>query len=258
VKANPDEMSPLTPEQALKENPVWYHTLELAPGTVTPGQIDHRSIVSRLLPPDLKGRRALDVATFDGFWAIELERRGAEVVAIDIDSFAEVDLPPRKRAEVERESPKLGVQLGGRGFRIATSVLGSSAQRVRCSVYDLAPDAIGGKVDFAFSADILIHLRDPVRALERIREVLSPGGTLRLMEPFSKLDTLLAPRRPVANFAAHSSLFNWWYPNVAAVQAWLTAAGFEGVRRIGFHRPPSTPPMRAWHVSFEARRPLDG
>lgn len=248
----------MTPEQALAENPVWYHTLELAPGVVTPGQIDHRPIADRLLPPGLEGLRALDVATFDGFWAIELERRGAEVVAIDIDSFAEVDLPPLRREEAEEASRRIGVQLGGRGFRLATGILGSSARRVRCSVYDLAPEAIGGSVDFAFSADILIHLRDPVRALERVRGVLRPGGRVRVMEPFSRRDTVLAPRRPVANFSAHHSLFNWWYPNVAAVRSWLEAAGFEDVQRIGFHRPPSEPQMRAWHVAFEARRPTGG
>jgi len=251
-------MESTTAEQALKENPVWYHTLELAPGVVTPGQIDHRPIAGRLLPDDLTGLRALDVATFDGFWAMELERRGAEVVAIDIDSFAEVDLPPPRRDEVEKASAGLGVQLGGRGFRLATTILGSSARRVSCSVYDLAPGAIGGSVDFAFSADILIHLRDPVRALERVRGVLRPGGRLRLMEPVSGRDTLLAPRRPLANFSAHHSLFNWWYPNVAAVRAWLEAAGFEDVRRIGILRPPSQPQMRAWHVAFEARRPAHG
>ncbi|MBA2792473.1 MAG: methyltransferase domain-containing protein [Thermoleophilaceae bacterium] len=248
-------MKALTPRQALEENPAWYHTLELAPGVVTPGQIDHRRLASRLLPSDLKGRRALDVATYDGFWAMELERRGAEVVAIDIDSFAEVDLPPLRRAEAEHRARALGVQLGGRGFRLATGVLGSSAERVRCSVYDLAPEAIGGSVDFAFSADILIHLRDPVRALERVRAALTPGGTIRLMEPVSMRFSLLAPRRAVSHFAAHYSFYNWWYPNVAAVRAWLEAAGFVGIRMIGLHRPPSVPDMRAWHVSFEARCP---
>ncbi len=40
--------------------------------------------------------RALDVATFDGFWAFEMERRGAsEIVAIDLDCADKLDLPPR-------------------------------------------------------------------------------------------------------------------------------------------------------------------
>ena len=64
----------------------WYHTIELAPGVVTPGWFDTRSVVDALpLPASLAGKRCLDVGTFDGFWAFELERRGAEeVIAIDV------------------------------------------------------------------------------------------------------------------------------------------------------------------------------
>src|ERR1700683_4686378 len=48
----------------------WYHTIELPGGVVTKGAHDHRDVVGRVgLPADLAGRRALDVATFDGFWA---------------------------------------------------------------------------------------------------------------------------------------------------------------------------------------------
>src|SRR6266540_1871728 len=62
----------------------WYHSIELAPGLVTEGTFDHRPYVDRYgLPGDLSGRRALDVGTFDGFWAFELERRGARVDALD-------------------------------------------------------------------------------------------------------------------------------------------------------------------------------
>ena len=33
----------------------------------------------------MSGMRALEVGTWDGFWAFEMERRGAEVVALDLD-----------------------------------------------------------------------------------------------------------------------------------------------------------------------------
>ncbi len=67
----------------------WYHALELAPGVVTPGLYDLRGEVAKYhLPERLDGKRALDVGTWDGFWAFELERRGAEVVALDLDDEA--------------------------------------------------------------------------------------------------------------------------------------------------------------------------
>src|SRR5436190_7114492 len=65
----------------------WYHSLPLPGGIVTPGSFDMLDELGRLpFPASLQGLRCLDVATADGFWAFEMERRGAaEVVAIDID-----------------------------------------------------------------------------------------------------------------------------------------------------------------------------
>jgi hypothetical protein len=48
--------------------PSSYHTTQLPGGIVTPGDYDHRPLVAHHgLPKDLRGRRALDVASFDGF-----------------------------------------------------------------------------------------------------------------------------------------------------------------------------------------------
>ena len=63
----------------------WYHVLELPHGIRTPGRIDLRGEIGQYgLPPDMRGMRALDIATFDGFLAFEMERRGAEVIATDL------------------------------------------------------------------------------------------------------------------------------------------------------------------------------
>src|SRR5437773_9162299 len=82
----------------------WYHTLEL-PGLTTSGLFDLRPYVRHYgLPDDLTGKRVLEVGTWDGFWAFELERRGAaEVIAIDLDDESELDWPPRRR----RPNPEL-------------------------------------------------------------------------------------------------------------------------------------------------------
>lgn len=228
---------------AIAENPVWYHTLELAPGVVTPGHVDLRGVAGKVLPDDLSGKRALDVGTFDGFWAFELEKRGAEVVAIDVESVDKGQLIPTKRAHMERVTQELDIQLG-RGFRLACELLGSRAKRVVCNVVDLAPEAIGGPVDVAFMGALLVHLRDPIAALERIRETLMPGGELYQLEPISRWLSLLHPRRPVAHLQTLETEFNWWLANRAALAAWLRTAGFVDVRRLGMHRPPERKPMR--------------
>jgi hypothetical protein len=84
----------------------WWHTIEVAPGVVTPGGWDLRSTAERLpWPPSLAGMRCLDIATMDGFWAFELERRGAgEVVASDVLDATRLDhfLADRLRGQQHR------------------------------------------------------------------------------------------------------------------------------------------------------------
>ena len=242
----------LNPADAIAANPGWYHTIELAPGVVTPGQIDLRETAEKVLPDDLGGKRTLDVGTFDGFWAFEMERRGGDVAAIDVPTLEAAEWPEVNRPRLEATAREWGLELG-RGFRLAAEALGSSVNRVECHVQDLARDRIGGPVDFVFSGAILLHLRDPVGALERIRSVLEPGGELVILEPFSVRGTIRSPRGPIADFQPLATSFNWWLPNLAALRAWLTAARFERIERLGFHRPPSVKQMRQWHVAYSAQ-----
>src|SRR3954449_1037051 len=74
-------------ERLVAKHPLWYHTMELAPGVVTPGWFDLRGVVDSLPWPDVHCNRCLDVGPYDGLLSFELERRGAaEVLAVDIGS----------------------------------------------------------------------------------------------------------------------------------------------------------------------------
>jgi SAM-dependent methyltransferase len=238
---------------ALRENPdLWYHTIELAPGVVTPGYIDMRGAAPRVLPDDLAGKRALDVGTFDGFWAFELEKRGASVVTADLERIEDADWPPVHRPRLEAKAREDGLILG-RGFQLAKAALGSRVERVACNVYELTPGHVGGSFDFVYVGAILTHLRDPISALERIRSVLVPGGEMRLFEPFSAHMTIRARGHPAAEFKATMTDYTWWLPNTAAFTAWVAAAGFADVERVAFARPPCA--ERTWYLALRARRP---
>jgi tRNA (mo5U34)-methyltransferase len=201
----------------------WYHTMELAPGVVTPGWFDTRGVVPLLpIPPSLEGRRCLDIATFDGFWAFELERRGAsEVMAIDIlDPFAwdwPAGSPPEVIEALERRKE------GGVGFEIAREALGAAVRREELSVYDLNPgDA--GQFDFVYLGSLLLHLRDPVGALTAVRSVCR--GELLVVDNVDPLFTLAFPRRPLATLDGEGRPW-WWRLNLAALVRTAEAAGFE-------------------------------
>jgi tRNA (mo5U34)-methyltransferase len=203
----------------------WYHTLELAPGVLTPGWFDLRKVLGRIpLPPSLEGKRCLDVGTFDGFWAFEMERRGAEeVVAIDVLDPEQWDWPvgsePETVAAIARR------KAGGLGFEIARRELRSSVLRVERSVYDL-DESDAGRFDLVYLGSLLVHLRDPIRALERVRAVCA--DTLIVVDGVDLPLSLLFPRRPVARLDGRGRPW-WWYANAAGLARMVEAAGFEVV-----------------------------
>ena len=218
-------MSDLSVDDVLALDHHWYHCVDLGDGRTTPGWIDLRGVVDvPALPSSLTGRRALDIGTYDGFWAFELERRGAQVVALDIDEIPPPDTPLANRAAIAAEAEG---REPGRGFRALKALRGSSVERVSCNVYDLTPEAVGGPVDLVFLGAMLLHLRDPVGALERVLQVLVPGGELVLFEP---VDVKLSRKKePLARFLARDTTWTWWYPNTACLRQWAETAGFSGV-----------------------------
>ena len=241
--------APADLEHALAQG--WYHTIELAPGRATPGAVDLRRLAPKVLPQRLDGLRALDVGTFDGFWAFALEQRGArEVVATDLDRFDAAQWPPRNRAALEAEA---GDAAPGERFGLAAQLLGSRVRRVISPVHELEPDRLDGPVDYAVVGDLLLHLRDPVGALERVRGVLAPGGRLLSLEQIDVRLTLRHPRTPAATFQPNQTKMNWWQPNVAAHRAWLHTAGFTDVKLKRIYRLKAHGPQAKWHSAFEAR-----
>jgi tRNA (mo5U34)-methyltransferase len=198
----------------------WYHTIELSDGVVTEGMFDHRAARDRyLLPESLDGMRCLDVGTMDGFWAFEMERRGAEeVVAIDVGAPDQLDWPARWR---ERVSPTLDETKDAR-FALAHSALGSSVRRLERSVYEL--DESLGEFDLIFCGDLLVHLKDPITAVQRLRGVCR-GSTI-LSNPVKRFR--FARRRPLAEFDGIDE-FRWWLFSEASLERIMLAAGFARV-----------------------------
>ena len=208
--------------QAVAANPLWYHTLDLPGGVTTPGWFDHRPVLGRIPWPDVAGKRCLDVATYDGFFAFELERRGAaEVVATDIAGHDQWDWPVSER---EKGSAYLASKAGpkGRGFEIAAEALGSRVARHLVSVYDL-PDASLGRFDVVVCGSLLLHLRDPFRALEAIRAVCA-GAFLSVEQVDLRLSVL---GRHSTYLRLNGNDCQWLIPNRAGHARMLELCGFE-------------------------------
>jgi tRNA (mo5U34)-methyltransferase len=212
----------------------WYHTIDLGNGIVTKGVDDTPAKLTRLhLPPDLSGKTVLDIGAWDGFFSFEAERRGAaRVVAADYYSW---------------HGTGWGTGQGKAGFELARATLASRVEDVDVDVMDLSPNAVGGPFDVVLFLGVLYHLRDPLRALER---VASMAGDLLIIET---VVDMLGVNRPAAAFYPDRELnddpTNWWGPNPAAVEGMLRPVGFARVTQV---TPTPPAPHRAaravWHV----------
>ena len=109
------------------------------------------------------GERVLDMGCGGGRHAFALYRRGAHVVALDLDA-AELKDVAGMFAAIAPEVPE-----------------GATAQAVRGSAYELPfADASFDKI---IAAEVLEHLPEDTRAMAELARVLKPGGSIAVTVP---------------------------------------------------------------------------
>lgn len=188
----------------------WYHRIELAPGLVTPGVHDSGSGLRQLdtlgLPADCAGLRVLDIGCRDGFFAFELERRGANVLGID---YAEPTLT---------------------GFSIAAEALGSRVDYRVENVYDLSPER-DGLFDVVLFLGVLYHVRNPILALDRVRSMAAPGAMVFVETQVCAEPAIASLEVPVWQFFPRDSFrgdaTNKWAPNLKGLTGVLEECQLE-------------------------------
>jgi tRNA (mo5U34)-methyltransferase len=191
----------------------WWHVIDLSDGSATPGGWDLRETAKAIPWPDLTGKRCLDVGTADGFWAFEMEKRGAsDVLATDLPT------PFQARAR-ER-------------FEHARDALGS---RVRYEEADVM--ALEGQFDVVFAGYVLQMVRDPVGALVQLRSVCS--GHLLLLETVS-LPLELLPA-PLARLDARHDGREWFVFNRRGLRKAVELAGWDVEEQTGVLRDKAGP-----------------
>src|SRR5205085_11917439 len=140
------------------------------------------------------------------------------------------DWPARTRIRESYDGGKENldkIKRNGNGFPIAREALGSSVERHELTVYELSPDKLG-TFDFVFVGSLLLHLRDPIGALERIRSVAA--GEIVFNDCVEYVLSKLLPRTPMARLDAEDRCW-WWQPNLAALRSMVEQAGFEILER---------------------------
>jgi 2-polyprenyl-3-methyl-5-hydroxy-6-metoxy-1,4-benzoquinol methylase len=205
-----------------------YHRLDFGGGLTLAGDYDLRRYLHLYrLPETLAGKTVLDIGTAAGFFALECARRGAKVVALDI-----------------YDEPLLTGLL---------SHLEADVQYVKSSVYDMRPPARG--YDLVVCGSLLLHLPDPLGAIQRIRAVCAGQAIVATACPAYSWLT----RRPVCEFrgrkAVDGEYHHWWEIGAVALARMMRAAGFsqvENVRHFILESEPGRTPFATPHVVLTA------
>jgi tRNA (mo5U34)-methyltransferase len=229
----------------------WYQTIDLGDGILTPGFVDHRDQIELYgLPDSLEGMRCLDVATSDGFWAFEMERRGAaEVIAIDLHSWADGDFPLNWRDEFLAARQN---EIKGLGFAYAKRALNSNVKRKILSVYELSPERVGS-FDFVFMSDLLLHLREPLRALEALWTV-TRGDAIIADAYDAELEATgqSGALRIHVGLDVYAGCF-WWRPTTSALEWLIRLARFQDPIKVAEFDLETKEGFKVSKVVFKAR-----
>jgi len=248
LPGNEDYRKRVQEEAAYLSSKGWYHTIELPDGRSIQGlhslETQREKLNAFPIPQDLRGKTALDIGAWTGWYSFELERRGARVTALDCVSPDE--------------------------FFQARSLLGSQAAHLALDVDELDPQS-AGMFDYVLFFGVLYHLRHPLLALEKVCSVTreaafvesyvidgaSPAaedsGVPNLLE-FYETDEL------------GGQLDNWYGPNTRCLLALCRSAGFARVRlesvvggraRVSCYRRWEPPPENPPHPAPEIRSALN-
>jgi tRNA (mo5U34)-methyltransferase len=211
----------------------WFHNLHLPGGVQTAP--DHFLggdfprfkwlQIADWLPADLAGWRVLDAGCNAGFYSFELAKRGASVLAIDVDA--------RYLAQARWAARQLGLE-----EQVAFRQMG---------VYEIARSI--ERFDLVWFMGVFYHLRYPLLALDllarRTRRMMvfqtltMPGDSVYQDthdHPIEDRVPLLESGWPKMAFIEHrfaGDPSNWWVPNHAGVEAMLRSSGLRVTARPG-------------------------
>jgi tRNA (mo5U34)-methyltransferase len=212
----------------------WFHSFDFGNGIVADGAASLVSLSKRITSlgfDGLDGRTFLDIASWDGFYAFEAERRGASrVLATDYFCW-------------------LGGGWGKKdGFILAREILQSKVADKDIEVQDLSPETVG-MWDVVLFSGIFYHMRDPIRALAAAASVAKER---LIVETHIYNDPLPVPLMQYLPRVPNNETSNYWRPNTAMILLLLKEFGFLRVEHRIEIDPPGGPDST--HGFFNAYR----
>ncbi|GAB3819963.1 TIGR04290 family methyltransferase [Pontibacter rugosus] len=219
-------------QQEIEQLGPWFHNLHLPNGEQTApnhflGDFPNfkwKELESHI-PADLTGKNVLDIGCNAGFYSIELAKRGANVLGIDVD--------PHYLRQAEWAAKQFGLE--------------DKIKLQQMQVYDVA--RLDRQFDLIWYMGVLYHLRYPLLSLDilsqkcrgqMVFQTLSMPGDQATETPddfgINDRERMLEEGWPKMAFIEKKmagDLTNWWAPNHSAIEAMMRSCGFRLKARPG-------------------------
>ncbi len=164
------------------------------------------------IPADLSGKRVLDIGSNAGYDPFMFHLRGAQYV-LGAEPFMFIE-----QARFLERIYETGVDFQPLGWQ------------------DLDP-ALHGTFDLVHCHGVLYHDMHPVALLQRLREMLAPGGTL-YFGSMMLADPELSEYARYVPGAYYGDATWWWVPGRLAMRWMLESVGLEVLRQLPVHDGP--------------------
>ena len=215
----------------------FYHTMELPGHGVIEGRDwDLRGGVDEYLGKvDFAGQRVLEIGPASGFLTFEMEKRGADVVSVEVTAehgWDFVPYPTQKLKEVFGPRAIVMEHLKN-SYWFSHAAHQSKAKVHYGDVYNL-PAALG-QFDIAVMGSVLLHCRDPIRIIEQCGKMARSLIIVDMFHPDLEGAPVCRLAPTPQNFLWHT----WWHFSAQFFTQFLAVMGFttsEILRHQQHHR----------------------
>lgn len=201
----------------------FYHVIDLPGIGPTQGQWDLRARVDDYMGRfDFRGKSVLEIGPASGFLTMEMEKRGADVVAVEITDDPGWDFVPFPDVPTPTlDGQRKHMTRIKNSWWFVHQTCGLSARLFYGDAYNL-PDALG-QFDVAMLGCVLTHCRSPVSILEqcarRAKAIIITEAYVSELEDGRPI-CLLHPSVENKDWSA------WWYFSTTFLVQFLRVMGF--------------------------------
>src|SRR6266508_4857828 len=210
----------------------FYHTMELPGYGVIEGRDwDLRGGVDEYLGKvDFAGQRVLEICPSSGFLTFEMEKRGAEVVSVEVTAEHPWDFVPYPAEKLQEVfGPHQWMQRLKNSYWFTHAAHQSKAKVYYGDVYNL-PAALG-QFDIALMGSVLLHCRDPLRIVEQCGKMARSLIITDMLHPDLEGAPVCRLAPSLQNFLWHT----WWHFSTQFFTQFLAVMGFT-IKEILTHQ----------------------